>query len=384
MDLNRIKITGFCLVALSLSLQGQKINFSLANQVSSWSTFNIHDPLKYQFGTRYIPTLGICDSLKNNHKIDLEISANVYGTLDFEGKELSEANGRLKPYRCWLRYATPRFELRAGLQKINFGSATIFRPLMWFDKLDFRDPLQLTDGVYALLGRYYFRNNSNLWLWTLYGNNDPVGWDPVPSVDTKPEYGGRFQLPVPKGEIALSCHHRKADFSRIYDTIPFITATQYPENKIGIDGKWDIGAGVWFEAVAKHNDHDNRLFNPWETYLNLGADYTVSVGNGLTIMAEYFRYNNTSELFKTETKSTYAAVSLNYPFGLMNSATAVVYYNQEDKEWSRFISLQRKYDYWSFYLLAFWNPDKPAISSLSADRNLYAGKGIQLMAIVNF
>jgi len=55
----------------------------------------------------------------------------------------------------WIRLSTKQFELRAGLQKINFGSATLLRPLMWFDKIDPRDPLQLTDGVYALLARYY-------------------------------------------------------------------------------------------------------------------------------------------------------------------------------------------------------------------------------------
>jgi len=372
------------LIFLSVVIKGQKIQYILENQVSGWATLNDGNPLQYQLGGRYIPDLSISDSLKNNRKIDLEVAANAYGTLDFEGKEFIEASGHIKPYRGWIRYASPRLELRLGLQKINFGSATIFRPLMWFDKIDFRDPLQLTDGVYALLGRYYFRNNANLWLWTLYGNNDPIGWDPFPPDKEKPEFGGRFQQPVPKGELAVSYHHRIADFSGIFDTIPFITETKYPENKIGIDGKWDLGIGLWFEAVAKHNDPDNILINPWETYLNLGADYTIPIGNGLMVMAEYFRYDNTSRLLKAEKSNTFSALSLNYPFGLMNSTTAVVYYNVEDKEWSRFISLQRKYDYWSFYLLAFWNPDKPVLSTLSADRNLYAGKGIQLMTVVNF
>jgi len=54
------------------------------------------------------------------------------------------------------------------LQKINFGSATLFRLLMWFDRIDPRDPLKLTDGVYGLLLRYYFHNNTNIWLWGLY------------------------------------------------------------------------------------------------------------------------------------------------------------------------------------------------------------------------
>lgn len=109
--------------------------------------------------------------------------------------------------------------------KINFGSASIFRPLMWFDKIDYRDPLQLTDGVYALLGRYYFSNNANLWLWTLYGNDEPMGWEKTPAVWQIPEFGGRIQQPVPRGEAALSYHHREADFKAWYDTIPYSGTT---------------------------------------------------------------------------------------------------------------------------------------------------------------
>ena len=69
-----------------------------------------------------------------------------------------------------MRYSSDQFELRLGLQKINFGSASMLRPLMWFDQMDPRDPLHLTDGVWGLLARYYFLNNANIWLWGLYGN----------------------------------------------------------------------------------------------------------------------------------------------------------------------------------------------------------------------
>lgn len=373
-----------CLLLFAITCLGQQIRPVLENQISSWGTLNISDPVKSQLGVRYIPTLSITDSLKNNCKVDLEISANLYGNLDFMGCEFDEADARVKPYRGWLRYSTPRFELRLGLQKINFGSATIFRPLMWFDKLDFRDPLQLTDGVYALLCRYYFQNNSNIWIWSLYGNKDPIGWESIPSDSKKPEAGGRFQQAIPKGEIALSFHHREADFSAVYDTIPFITVTRYPENKLGLDGKWDLGIGLWFEYVVKRNDPDNKLNNPWETYFNAGADYTFAIGNGLNMTAEYFRYDNTTELFKKGLNNTFTAVSLNYPFGLMNSAAAIVYYNWDTDEWSRFVSLQRKYDYWSFHFMAFWNPETSRVLNLSSDRNLFSGKGVQMMAVVNF
>ncbi|GAI27146.1 unnamed protein product, partial [marine sediment metagenome] len=52
---------------------------------------------------------------------------------------------------------------------------------MWFDRIDPRDPLQLTDGVYGLLLRQYFLNNANIWVWGLYGNDDLRGWEYLPS-----------------------------------------------------------------------------------------------------------------------------------------------------------------------------------------------------------
>ena len=41
----------------------------------------------------------------------------------------------------------------------------------------------------------------------------------------------------------------------------------------------------------------------------------------------------------------------------------MVYYNWDQQDWYRFLSLQRIYDYWSFYLMAFWNPDQFALYS---------------------
>ena len=363
---------------------GQKLIFNLNNQVSSWGTINFSEPVKYQFGGRYIPTVTISDSLKNNRKVDAEFSLNTYGNAYFTSDNYDTAYGKIKPYRFWIRYSTPRFEVRLGLQKINFGSASMLRPLMWFDKIDIRDPLQLTDGVYGILSRYYFQNNTNIWLWMLYGNDMPMGWDPVPSVKNMPEFGGRLQQPVPAGEIALSYHHRNADFEQWLDTIPNITQTQFPDDKIGLDGKWDVGVGLWAEYSLKHNDPDNMITHEWETYFNLGLDYTFLLGNGLNVITEYFRYKSKTELNARGSDNTYSALSLNYPFGLSNSLTAIVYYNWEPKTWSRFISLQRSYDYWSFYFMAFWNPETYSPTSFAKERSLYAGKGLQVMTVVNF
>lgn len=362
----------------------QQVRLKLENQVSAWSTVGFDDPVNYQFGARYIPTLSLSDSLKKSRIIDAEVSANAFGNAFFSGREYDDGEAVLKPYRLWIRYATPRLEFRIGLQKISFGSASILRPLMWFDKMDFRDPLQLTDGVYSFLGRYYFQSNENIWFWVLYGNDKTKGWEAFPTQKHTPEFGGRFQLPHERGEAAFSFHHRKADFKFSNDSLPIQIEEQYPEDRFGFDGKWDIGVGLSFEGVIKHNYADNPMIPEWETYLNLGIDYTIPLGNGLGLTGEYFRTSVNEELNKAGQHSTYTALAVNYPLGILNSFSVMVYYNWDQKEWYRIISLQRKYDYWSFYLMAFWNPSEFSLYNATQDRNLFAGKGIQLMAVVNF
>jgi hypothetical protein len=144
-----------------------------------------------------------------------------------------------------------------------------------------------------------------------------------------------------------------------------------------MDGKWDFGAGIWFEYVLKHNQEENILIEEFEHYLTIGSDYTFDVGNGLNLTTEYFRYQGVDE-------NNYIALAVNYPFGLMNRMLAAVYYQWDEKDWYRFLSLQRDYDYWSFYLIGFWNPEQIALSGSVSERTLFAGGGIQIMATVNF
>jgi len=360
----------------------QKVKARFENQFSGWTTVNFNDQTGYQLGGRYIPTLSLSDSLGRSQTLSAEISLNAYGNYFTTGSNNSDFNGNIKPYRLWLRYTLPRLEFRIGLQKINFGSASILRPMMWFDRIDVRDPLQLTEGVYSFLSRYYFQNNVNIWFWTLYGNQDPMGWEVVPTKKHTPEFGGRIQIPVLKGEAAVSYHHRKAETA--FDTSFMISNVMYPEDRLGIDGKWDLVVGVWFEAVVKHN-HIIKFWLPtWETYFNVGIDYTFGLGNGLNVITEYFRYGSMSKLTDNAIPINFSALSVNYPFGLMNTINGIIYYNWDQQDWYRFISFQRRYDYLSLYLMAFWNPDRFALYSISEDRNLFAGKGIQLMAVVNF
>jgi hypothetical protein len=380
----RIIYTIFAIIFLVWqSVAGQKTGIDLQNQLIGWVGCNFSDPLRYQTGVRYIPTLSPWWKPGKNSKLDAEFSVNTYGNLLFKGSGFDTANYDFKPYRMWFRYSTSNFELRAGLQKINFGSANILRPLMWFDKMDYRDPLQLTDGVYGLLGRYYFNNNTNIWLWTLYGNDKVKGWESAPSVKDIPEYGGRVQVPVPKGEIAISYHHRRTDYSEIYSGLPLINETLFNENRMAVDGKWDLGVGLWFEYSKNLNDKDNQLVSRWETYYNIGLDYTFSLGNGLNLITEFFHYGNNPAQRQEKINRNYSILALSYPLSLSHNMSGFVYYNWETKEWNRYFSLQLKYDYLSLYFMAFWNPDVQTLYSGPDDNNIFAGKGIQIMLVLD-
>ena len=94
----------------------------------------------------------------------------MYGSVLYHPFDSSQVDAAIKAYRLWGRYTGHQFEVRVGLQKIDFGSAMMLRPLQWFDEMDPRDPLNFTTGVYGALGRYYFLNNANIWGWILYGN----------------------------------------------------------------------------------------------------------------------------------------------------------------------------------------------------------------------
>ena len=212
-SIKNITINLIVVIIFLFSINGFSQSIDLQGQLSAWLTNNPEQIFDTQLGIRYIPTISVEKYISDDYLIDAEISINTFGSVFFQSSNKPEDDGRLKPYRMWLRFSSPQYEIRLGLQKINFGSATLLRPLMWFDRIDPRDPLQLTDGVYGLLARYYFIDNTNIWLWGLYGNDETKGWEIIPSKKQKIEFGGRLQIPLFEGEIAATYHHREADIS---------------------------------------------------------------------------------------------------------------------------------------------------------------------------
>jgi len=355
-------------------------NIGLDGQVIGWTTINPGDDFQAMGGLRYIPELNFKIPV-GNLTIEGEGSLNVWGSATY-GNDSIRFDKKLDPYRAWVKLSGEQFELRAGLQKINFGSANMIRPLMWFDELDPKDPLGLTKGVYGLLGRYYFLNNANIWLWGLYGNNDPKGFEIFPSKKNSFEYGGRVQVPIPIGEIAATYHHREADPDAILPT-PMQIGETTPENRYAFDAKIDLGVGIWFEGALIHKNSDLLTIDN-STMLNVGLDYTFNVGNGLHIMGETLYYTQGEEVFKSEQEVIFGGVSVNYPLNIIHNLSAIVFVDASNKELYRFVNWSMAYDKWSFYTMAFWNPDKYMIPGFEQETNIFSGVGFQFMAVFNY
>jgi hypothetical protein len=64
-----------------------------------------------------------------------------------------------------------------------------------------------------------------------------------------PEYGGRFQAPLFKGEMAFTTHHRRADLSKGVTSSSAVRDPLARERRCALDGKWDVGIGLWFEGA---------------------------------------------------------------------------------------------------------------------------------------
>jgi hypothetical protein len=330
---------------------------------------------------RYLPEIQFQAPVKKDFSFDAELSANIWGSGLYWSADSMVWEGDIKPYRAWMKFSGDQFEVRGGLQKINFGSASMLRPLMWFDQIDPRDPLQLTDGVWGILGRYYFLNNANIWVWGLIGNDERKGWELIPSVKNKPEFGFRVQVPIPGGELATTYHYRVADVGKVFP-IPHGEKSQIREKRLALDGKLDYVVGIWFEATLTHQEiHIPEL--EWGHALSLGMDYTFGLGNGLNMMTEYFTFGKAERALGGGNNVHFAALSANYSFNIFNNLNGILFYDWTNKDLYNFINWSWQFDKWTFYIMGFWNPQRFNLYQGLEGTNLYAGRGLQFMVVFN-
>jgi hypothetical protein len=376
----RFMIMGCLILFLVNSAPSQTLD--LKGLLSGWIAVNAENISEPQFGLYYIPEFSINKSLSQNYALDFDLSLNANGTARLHSQEETQTTGEIKLYRMWGRFSSSRFEARLGLQKINFGSASLLRPLMWFDRIDPRDPLQLTDGVYGILMRYYFLNNANIWIWGLYGNKNTKGWEFLSTKARSVEFGGRFQHSVGNGEMALTYHHRQIDPNQSLPGLDLADVYSVPENRLALDGKWDIGIGIWFEGALTHQNSE-QLPAPWQKAVTVGFDYTFGIGNGLNLIGEYFVYASSQEVLGSGDSMKFSALSMNYPLSTLDNMSCIFYYDWKNKNFYSFLNWRRTYDQWIINIIGFWNPKLFQIYQNLTENNIFAGKGIQIMVIFN-
>ena len=367
------------LLAFSLVLWTQETDFQ--GRVSGWFTIPLESGRGFPFGVRYIPTFSLKTPVSPVWNFDVEAAANAYFTVDFKSGWDSRRT-EVKLYRLWARLTTDRFEARLGLQKIEFGSARLLRPLMWFDRVDPNDPLQLTDGVTGLLLKYTFQNNASVWAWGLTGNNARKGWESVPTRADTVEFGGRAQLPALGGELAVTFHHRRLDAFRSPLPVTADARADVPETRLGLDGYWDLGPGIWFEAVLTKQDFSVTPFR-FQKALNIGLENAFAAGNGLTVLVEHFVFQSSPDFWKAGTSRSLSALSLDYPLGLLDRLRGMVYRDWTGGDWYRLLTWQRTYDRWSLFVIAFWNPEAYGLYGDSPETSLFGGRGFYVMVSWN-
>ncbi len=357
-------------------------------QFSTWGGYSSGFEWPVMLGARYLPQLNleVPLSVKSDLgavRFDAEVSGNIYGSGLIKPFSDGVWDGKIKLYRGWGRVSSDKAELRVGLQKINFGSAMMLRPLMWFDSMDPRDPLQMTDGVWSALGRYYFNNNANLWVWGLLGNSRRKALDLLPSDGGIPEFGGRLQLPVGKGEVAFTFHRRKTDVTEA--GIEGLINGFY-ENRYGIDMRFDYEVGFWFEAVWINRRNsgnvgiDQRIN---QRMVTVGADYTFGLGNGLGVAVEHMWAE----------RANVSALNVNYPVNMENSLSWMCYSVWGGGGVYNLLRWKRMLSFGDLYVTAFVNPDSSGLNGsafsgsplpgMEGGVNPLSGKGIQIMLVIN-
>lgn len=374
-----MRTTAFISVLL-LNLIGYGQNkFVFKGQASALGGYAPDSELEYQVATRYIPEINYIRTIDSNQLFDIEVSTNISGALSFSPFDTSQTYDKVSPYRMWARYSGKQLEVRAGLQKIDFGSATLLRPLQWFNEIDPRDPLQLTNGVYGLLGKYSFMNNASIWLWGLYGNEKTRGFDALQTNSSQPELGGRFQYPTKSGEIALSYHHRKIDASSL---MPLQPTSLIGEQRIALDGKWDKKVGLWFEASHSFKNQNLGVLTN-QTMLNIGTDYTFGIGNGLNVIGEHLSLAYYPDNIQKENIAHISAATASYPLGLFDNLMSIVYYNWETSDPILFLNYQHSFKQITGYIMAYYNPASTQGIRQNDFSNSFTGPGIRLMCVYN-
>ncbi|MDZ4122353.1 MAG: hypothetical protein U1C33_08010, partial [Candidatus Cloacimonadaceae bacterium] len=290
----------------------------------------------------WTPEFSLSVPLSASYLLQAEYSMQARASSTWQDSQ-QEGSISMKSYRYWVRFSSSHSELRAGLQRLSFGTAQVLRPLQWFDQINPTDINEETKGVPALLARHYFENNAGLWAWGILSNGRIKGNEYLPSQDNSLEFGGRISYPLGNQEIGLGYHHRKLEQD--------IAADTSTEHRLGLDFRTDWVFGLWMESSISHFTKTNALPNANSVSTTLGVDYTFDWGNGIYVLCEnMLSHRGSGSLASLHARDALAALMVDYPLGLLDKLSLLNIYDYKAGKSLHTIMVRRTYDYLSFQL----------------------------------
>ncbi len=260
------------------------ISIVLGSELDASFDNNFYSLINHNFAQDSLRVIGswqptFSASYKPKQEIELQTEYSFVAQTKFIWGDINEIERSFsfKHYRYWLFAGLPQSSVRLGLQRLSLGSAQILRPLQWFDRIDPLDKSEETEGVKAALFKHNWLNNSNLWVWTVWGEDRVKGNELFASRDNSLEFGGRYQLPNPLGETAISYHQRELPLGK--------------EFRLGLDHRYDGAIGAWIEASGSKFDSSIPPA-AYSSGATICWDFTLGIANGLAFTNENMLTNS--------------------------------------------------------------------------------------------
>ena len=196
--------------------------------------------------------------------------AKIYRFI--EDQELSSTPFQaIKLDRAYLQITKEKYQFTAGIQRISLGKSFIWSPFDVFNRINTLEPQEEKRGVNSFLFKYYPSNLSRIML--IFSPGETIG-------------ESRAGLLVD-----FNCMNTDFELGIIRDYDGFRKRTV-----AGINLKGEKEIGYWIELayIREKNFLSPTLlekdFHWYRNYI-IGADYTLGIGNGIYLMAEYFNYD---------------------------------------------------------------------------------------------
>ena len=295
----------------------------------SWITLSYSDSISsFVTESAYIPHLSRSFTLSDEDAIDFEFSERLMFT--------SDQSYSLVPYRAWVRYTTSGMDIRVGLQKISFGPSQVLRSIAWFDNIDIKNPLALTEGVNSFRVKNYFSDSFNTWFWM------------IESEMSKFSLGGRGEYSTEVADIGLTLHRDEDD--QLHTAGQFPILLNNANTRVGIDARYDGFIGLWNETAIIVEDKSDI-----HVCATIGLDYTLPYLQGIHFLFEHLNYNRISTSIDNQNIAL-SSFMVGFPIGIFNNIMFITTMNWDDAKLNHYMKWSHTLDDFGINFMASTGP----------------------------